>query len=84
MPFWQTGLGGTVVVDGAYIRGAQKIFFAELASPNVERFSVGAARFMAGKFPFMIFGLPGAALAMYKVSKPSKKKLLAACCYLRR
>ena len=76
MPFWQTGLGGTVVVDGAYIRGAQKIFFAELASPNVERFSVGAARFMAGKFPFMIFGLPGAALAMYKVSKLSKKKIV--------
>ncbi len=75
MPFWQTGLGGTAVIDGAYITGAQNIFFAELASPNTTRFSVDAARFMAGKFPFMIFGLPGAALAMYSVAKPSKKKV---------
>ena len=29
-------------------------------------FSVSATRFMAGKFPFMMFGLPGAALAMYQ------------------
>ena len=76
MPFWQTGLGGTAVIDGVYVTGAQNIFFAELGSPNVTHFSIDAARFMAGKFPFMIFGLPGAALAMYATAKPSKKKIV--------
>ncbi len=75
MPFWQTGLGGSMVIDGQTVMGAQNIFFAELASPNTTRFSVEATRFMSGKFPLMIFGLPGAALAMYSVAKPSKKKV---------
>lgn len=73
-PFWYTGLGGTAIVDGYYITGAQNIFFAELASPNITKFSVDATRFMTGKFPFMIFGLPGAAYAMYKTAKKSKKE----------
>ncbi len=75
MPFWQTGLGGSMVIDGQTIMGAQNIFFAQLASPNTTKFSVEATRFMSGKFPFMIFGLPGAALAMYTVAKPSKRKV---------
>lgn len=75
MPFWQTGLGGTAVIDGQTVAGAQNIFFAQLASPNVTEFSVEAARFMSGKFPLMIFGLPGAALAMYSAAKASKKKV---------
>jgi PTS system D-glucosamine-specific IIC component len=76
MPFWQTGVGGQAMIDGNYVIGAQNIFFAELASPNVSHFSIEAARFMAGKFPFMIFGLPGAAMAMYAASKPNKKKIV--------
>lgn len=75
MPFWQTGLGGSMVIDGQTIAGAQNIFFAQLASPSTTQFSVAATRFMSGKFPLMIFGLPGAALAMYSVAKPSKKKV---------
>lgn len=75
-PFWYTGLGGTAVVDGIYVTGAQNIFFAELASSSVKHFSVNAARFMTGKFPFMIFGLPAAALAIYTTAKPSKKKVV--------
>ncbi len=75
MPFWQTGLGGSMVIDGQTIAGAQNIFFAQLASPSTSVFSVEATRFMSGKFPLMIFGLPGAALAMYSVAKPSKKKV---------
>ena len=74
LPFWQTGLGGTMMVDGVRIEGAQNIFFAQLASPNVEHFSVEATRFMSGKFSFMIFGLPGAALAMYKCAKTNRQK----------
>lgn len=75
IPFWQTSVGGTAMIDGALVEGAQNIFFAELASPNTVKFSVEATRFMAGKFPLMIFGLPGAALAMYTVAKPEKKKI---------
>lgn len=74
MPFWQTALGGVATVDGALVQGAQNIFFAELASRNTEAFSVTATRFMSGKFPFMIFGLTGAALAMYRNARPEKRK----------
>ncbi|MBO5898269.1 MAG: PTS transporter subunit EIIC [Clostridia bacterium] len=74
LPFWQTGVGGSALIDGAMVYGAQNIFFAELASPNVARFSVEACRFMSGKFPLMIFGLPGAALAIYSCADKSKRK----------
>lgn len=74
LPFWQTGVGGSAVIDGAIVYGAQNIFFAELASPNTVRFSVSACRFMSGKFPLMIFGLPGAALAMYTCANDKKKR----------
>lgn len=76
MPFWQTAVGGTAVIDGVTIQGAQNIFFAELASKSTTEFSVSATRFMAGKFPFMIFGLPAAAFAMYKAARPEKKKVV--------
>ena len=75
MPFWQTAVGGTAIIDGVTVTGAQNIFFAELASKSTTMFSVSATRFMAGKFPFMMFGLPGAALAMYQCAKPEKKKV---------
>lgn len=77
LPFWQTALGGTMEVGGRLVEGAQNIFFAQLADPSVEHFAVSATRFMTGKFPLMIFGLPGAALAMYKVAKPEKKEAAA-------
>ncbi len=77
LPFWQTGLGGTMEVGCQLIEGAQNIFFAQLADPTVEHFAVSATRFMSGKFPLMIFGLPGAALAMYKTAKPEKKKAVS-------
>ena len=76
MPFWQTGLGGSMIINGQLVEGAQKIFFAQLADPTVLKFNAEATRYMAGKFPFMIFGLPGAALAMYVTAKPEKKKLV--------
>ena len=74
MPFWQTELGGSMTIDGNVVTGAQNIFFAELASKSTDVFSVSATRFMSGKFPFMIFGLPAAAFAMYKAARPGKKK----------
>ena len=77
-PLWQTSLGGTMMIDGRLIEGAQNIFFAQLGSPNTTAFSVEATRFMTGKFPFMIFGLPGAALAMYRTSRIEKRKIVGA------
>lgn len=74
LPFWQTAVGGTMEVGGVMIEGAQNIFFAQLADPNTTEFSVEATRFMSGKFPLMIFGLPGAALAMYQTAKPENRK----------
>ena len=75
MPFWQTAVGGTAEVCGFMVEGAQNIFFAELACPSTTLFSTEATRFMAGKFPLMIFGLPGAALAMYKCAKTERKEV---------
>lgn len=74
IPFWQTALGGTAMVGGTLVEGAQNIFFAELATPGIAHFSVEATRFMAGKFPLMIFGLPGAAFALYRCAKPENRK----------
>ena len=76
MPFWQTELGGSMMIDGNMVSGAQNIFFAELASKSTTEFSVSATRFMSGKFPFMIFGLPAAAFAMYRAARPEKKKVV--------
>ena len=75
MPFWQTAVGGTMEVAGHMVEGGQNIFFAQLAdSANIAHFSADATRYFSGEFIFMIFGLPGAALAMYKCAKPEKKK----------
>lgn len=75
MPFWQTAVGGTMDVAGNLVQGGQNIFFAQLAdSANITHFNADATRYFSGEFIFMIFGLPGAALAMYRTAKPEKKK----------
>ena len=75
MPFWQTGVGGSMEVAGQVVQGGQNIFFAQLAdSANIAHFSADATRYFSGEFIFMIFGLPGAALAMYRCAKPEKRK----------
>lgn len=76
IPFWQTSLGGSMIIDGVTVQGAQNIFFAQLASKSTQQFAVSATRFMSGKFPFMIFGLPAAAYAMYTTARPEKKKVV--------
>ena len=78
MPFWQTAVGGTMEVAGQMVQGGQNIFFAQLAdSANVAHFSADATRYFSGEFIFMIFGLPGAALAMYQCANPEAKKKTA-------
>ena len=73
--FWYTQLGGTEVVAGKTIVGAQKIFFAELADPTHTGLFTHGTRFFAGRFDTMMFGLPAACLAMYHcVPKQRRKK----------
>lgn len=49
----------------------------QLSDPSVTHFSVDATKFFSGEFIFMIFGLPGAALAMYQCANPEAKKKTA-------
>ena len=74
MPFWQTAIGGTMDIAGNHVVGAQNIFFAQLADPTTTHFSTLATRFFSGEFIIYIFGLPGAALAIYRCARPEKKK----------
>ena len=68
-------INGMLVVNDKITADGQNIFFAQLAdSANVAHFSADATRYFSGEFIFMIFGLPGAALAMYRCAKPEKKK----------
>lgn len=74
LPFWETTAGGFAIIDGTLIEGAQNIFYAEILSPNTTSFNLEATKFMAGKYPFMMGGLPGAAFAMYQCAYAPRKK----------
>lgn len=76
LPFWQTGLGGVLEVAGKVYEGTQNIFFAQLGDPATEKYFVGTSRFMSGRFITMMFGLMGAALAIYHTAKPARKKMV--------
>lgn len=75
LPFWTTSLGGSMIIDGSLVEGTQRIFFAQLANAeSVDQFFIGTARFMSGRHITMMFGLLGAALAIYHTAKPKNKK----------
>lgn len=71
-PFWYQ-FGEYVNKAGQVVNGDQSIFFAQLK----DGVPFTAGTFMAGKFPFMMFGLPAAALAIYHEAKPGKKQIVA-------
>lgn len=71
-PFWYQ-FGEYVNKAGQVVYGDQNIFFAQLK----DGVPFTAGTFMTGKFPFMMFGLPAAAYAIYKEAKPEKKKMVA-------
>ena len=70
LPFWQTALGGSLEVKGHLVQGTQNIFFAQLGDPDVTKYYSGVSRYMSGRFITMMFGLCGAALAIYHTAKP--------------
>lgn len=76
MPFYQTAIGGSMVVNGVLVNGAQNIFFAQLSDPTITHFSSEATRYFSGEFIFMMFGLPGAAFAMYRTAKKESQKVI--------
>ncbi|OAS86668.1 MULTISPECIES: glucose-specific PTS transporter subunit IIBC [Metabacillus] len=72
-PFWFE-FGSYVNAAGDTVRGDQTIFFNQIKD-GVQDLTAGT--FMTGKFPFMMFGLPAAALAIYHEAKPENKKIVA-------
>ncbi|UXR82756.1 maltose/glucose-specific PTS transporter subunit IIC [Staphylococcus sp. IVB6214] len=76
LPFWQTALGGSLEINGKLVQGTQNIFFAQLGEPNVQHYYEGVSRYMSGRFITMMFGLLGAALAIYHTARPEKKKVV--------
>ncbi len=73
-PLWFTEVGGTEIINGVTVAGTNNQFFEHLSNGSLVDFT--STNFMTGKFPFMIFGLPGAALAMYHTAFDGKKKLV--------
>ncbi|MDT8860930.1 glucose-specific PTS transporter subunit IIBC [Alkalihalobacillus sp. MEB130] len=71
-PFWFE-FGQYTNAAGEVIRGDQRMFFAQLRDGA----ELTAGTFMTGKFPFMMFGLPAAALAIYHCARPEQKKMVA-------
>lgn len=70
-PFWFE-FGQYVSHSGELVRGDQRIWMAQMKD-GVE-FTAGA--FTTGKYPFMMFGLPAAAYAIYRNAKPERKKIV--------
>lgn len=75
LPLWQTSVGGTYTIAGQTIFGTQNAFFAALAAGDLSAFP--STNFMTGRYPFMIFGLPAAAYAMYTVADKENRKEVA-------
>jgi len=71
-PFWFE-FGQYTDATGKIVRGDQAIFFAQLK----DGVPLTAGSFMTGKYPFMMFGLPAAALAIYHTARPENKKYVA-------
>ena len=65
MPFWQTSLGGTEVINGVTYVGAQNIYFAQLSDSSIAHISPAVTQYFGGEFAAMIFGLPAGAYAIY-------------------
>ncbi|MFV0288997.1 MAG: PTS transporter subunit EIIC [Mycoplasmatales bacterium] len=77
MPLWQTAVGGTydfAQYGGEVVVGTQNAFFEALKLGGDAWNLFPATNFMTGKFPFMMFGLPAAAYAMYSVADKENKK----------
>ncbi|PLR75544.1 PTS glucose transporter subunit IICBA [Bacillus sp. V3-13] len=71
-PFWYE-FGQYTNAAGEIVRGDQRIFMEQIRD-GVQELTAGT--FMTGKFPFMMFGLPAAALAIYQEARPERKTIV--------
>lgn len=74
LPFWQTSLGGTEVINGVTYVGAQNIYFAQLSDSSIAHISPAVTQYFGGEFAAMIFGLPAGAYAIYRHTSKKFKK----------
>ncbi|MDO6572705.1 MULTISPECIES: glucose-specific PTS transporter subunit IIBC [Staphylococcus] len=70
-PFWFE-FGHYTNHAGELVRGDQRIWMAQLK----DGVPFTAGTFTTGKYPFMMFGLPAAAFAIYKNARPERKKIV--------
>lgn len=77
-PFEFTSLGGVEIVNGDTVRGLKNIFYAQLLDPSLGKFSSGFAKISSGFYLSIMFGLPGAALGVYKGIVHEDKNKVAA------
>lgn len=72
VPVELSSISGTGIVDGKYLEGVRNIAMAELSSSTVDRLGPGAVYLT--KAMSKMFGLVGAALAMYKCANSDLKE----------
>lgn len=75
-PIRTTELGGTFVINGKTVCGTINAYMASIGDANT-KIDPNITRFSSGKFVYNMFGLPGAAYAMYKTAKKENKKMVA-------
>ncbi len=77
-PFEFTSLGGVETINDNIFRGIKNIFHAQLLEPSLAKFSPGLAKISSGFYLSIMFGLPGAALGVYKGIVHEDKSKVAA------
>nr|WP_267915789.1 PTS transporter subunit EIIC [Borreliella garinii] len=77
-PFEFTSLGGVETINDNIFRGIKNIFHAQLLDPSLAKFSPGLAKISSGFYLSIMFGLPGAALGVYKGIVHEDKSKVAA------
>ncbi|TDM07058.1 glucose-specific PTS transporter subunit IIBC [Macrococcus lamae] len=70
-PFWFE-FGQYTDAAGNLVRGDQKIWMSQMK----DGVPFTAGMFTTGKYPFMMFGLPAAAYAIYRQARPERKKVV--------
>ncbi|WMB27705.1 PTS transporter subunit EIIC [Streptococcus didelphis] len=74
-PVRTTELGGSWIINGEHVSGTVNAYLASLADPSITSIDPSITRFNGGKFVYFMFGLSGAAFAMYKTAAPAKRKI---------
>lgn len=74
-PIEYSAVGGTMVIDGVLYEGVRNIIVGQAGSASATGYIT--RNFTTGRILFQLAGLPGAAFAMYKLSKSENKRKVA-------